>query len=87
MRIVVFDPVGNGEADLADQAGAGVDVGELGAEDSEAQGQGVGYSVVVRARDNGPSRFAVSVPVTVPGDEVRLGYASRGSRVQLLRAE
>ncbi len=47
----------------------------------------VGYSVVVRARDNGPSRFAVSVPVRVPGGAVRLGYASRGSRVQLLRAE
>jgi hypothetical protein len=45
----------------------------------------VGYSVVVRCVSAGPSRFAVSVPVVVPAGEVRLGWVSRGSRVQLVR--
>lgn len=43
----------------------------------------VGYSVVVRCPSSGPGRFAVSVPCVVPVGHVRLGVASRGSRVQL----
>ncbi len=45
----------------------------------------VGYSVVVRCVSAGSGRFAVSVPVEVPAGEVRLGWVSRGSRVQLVR--
>lgn len=45
----------------------------------------VGYSVVVRCVSAGPGRFAVSVPCVVPVGVVRLGAASRGSRVQLVR--
>jgi hypothetical protein len=44
----------------------------------------VGRAVMVRARDNGPGRFMVSVPCQVPVGEVRLGYVSRGSRVQFV---
>ncbi|KAM3112776.1 hypothetical protein [Phormidesmis sp. 146-33] len=43
----------------------------------------VGYSVVVRCPSSAPGRFAVSVPCVVPVGEVRLGAASRGSRVRL----
>jgi hypothetical protein len=43
----------------------------------------VGYSVVVRCPSAAPGRFAVSVPCVVPVGEVRLGAASRGSRVRL----
>lgn len=42
----------------------------------------VGYSVLVRCPSSGPGRFAVSVPCVVPGGSVRLGWASRGSRVR-----
>lgn len=45
----------------------------------------VGYSVLVRCPSSGPARFAVSVPVSVPGGVARLGQASRGSRVRLAR--
>ncbi len=45
----------------------------------------VGYSVRVRSREDGPGRFAVSVPCEVPGGEVRLGPVSRGSRLRLVR--
>lgn len=45
----------------------------------------VGYSVFVRCVSAGPGRFAVSVPVTVPGGAVRLGAVSRGARVRLVR--
>lgn len=45
----------------------------------------VGYSVLVRCPSSGPARYAVSVPVSVPGGEARLGQASRGSRVRLAR--
>ncbi|PSN18016.1 hypothetical protein C7271_14710 [filamentous cyanobacterium CCP5] len=44
----------------------------------------VGYSVVVRCPSSGPAAFAVSVPCTVPGAQVSLGPASRGSRVRRL---
>ena len=43
----------------------------------------VGYSVKVRSVSSGPGRFAVSVPVVVPQGRVRLGWASRGSRLQV----
>jgi hypothetical protein len=43
----------------------------------------VGYSVVVRCPSLAPGRFAVSVPCVVPVGEVRLGAASRGSRMRL----
>jgi hypothetical protein len=42
-----------------------------------------GYAVKVRRRSDGPAKFAVSVPCVVPLGEVRLGQASRGSRVRL----
>ena len=45
----------------------------------------VGYAIKVRGRSEGPARFAVSVPCVVPGGQVRLSVASRGSRVKLLR--
>lgn len=45
----------------------------------------VSYSVLVRCVSAGPGRFAVSVPVTVPGGSVRLGPVLRGSRVRLVR--
>jgi hypothetical protein len=45
----------------------------------------VGYSVLVRSVSSGPARFAVSVPCVVAGGSVRLGWASRGSRVRLVR--
>lgn len=44
----------------------------------------VGYSVLVRTVSAGPARFVVSVPCQVPGGQVRLGAASRGSRLRLL---
>ncbi len=45
----------------------------------------VGYSVLVRSVSSGPARFAVSVPVVVPAGVVGLGWASRGSRLRLVR--
>lgn len=45
----------------------------------------VGFSVLVRCPSSGPGRFAVSVPCVVPSGAVRLGWASRGSRVRLSR--
>lgn len=46
----------------------------------------VGRSVRVRSFSSGvPARFCVSVPVSVPAGEVRLGWVSRGSRVRLVR--
>jgi hypothetical protein len=45
----------------------------------------VGYSLRVRCVSSGPGRFAVSVPCSVPHGVVRLGFASRGSRVRLVR--
>ena len=45
----------------------------------------VGYSVKVRAREDGVARFAVSVPCGGPGGGVRLGPVSRGSRLGLVR--
>jgi hypothetical protein len=45
----------------------------------------VGYAVKVRSRENGPGKFAVSVPCEVPDGAVRLGPVSRGSRVRLVR--
>ncbi|MBD2458393.1 hypothetical protein H6G80_30545 [Nostoc sp. FACHB-87] len=44
----------------------------------------VGYLVKVRCPSVGPSRFVVSVPVVVPVGQVKLGWPSRGSRVQLV---
>ncbi|AFY51345.1 hypothetical protein Nos7524_5655 (plasmid) [Nostoc sp. PCC 7524] len=44
----------------------------------------VGYAVKVRCVSVGPARFAVRVPVVVPVGQVRLGWPSRGSRVQLV---
>ena len=44
----------------------------------------VGYSILVRGVSSGPGRFAVSVPCVVPGGQVQLGPASRGSRVRLV---
>jgi hypothetical protein len=44
----------------------------------------IGYLVRVRCVSVGPDRFAVSVPVDVPCGQVRLGWASRGSRVKLV---
>lgn len=46
----------------------------------------VGYPLRVRCVSSGPARFAVSVPCGVSPGEVRLGWASRGSRVRLVRA-
>jgi hypothetical protein len=43
----------------------------------------VGYSILVRSVSSGPGSFAASIPCTVPGGQVSLGPASRGSRVQL----
>jgi len=43
----------------------------------------VGYSVLVRSVSAGPARFAVSVPVVVPGGVVRLCGGSRGGRVRV----
>ena len=48
-------------------------------------GRLVGYSVLVRCVSAEPARFAVSVPVVVSPGAVRLGFASRGSRVRLVR--
>jgi len=46
----------------------------------------VGYLVKVRCPSaSGPGRFVVSVPVVVPVGQVKLGWPSRGSRVQLVR--
>ena len=45
----------------------------------------VGYSVLVRSVSAGPARFAVSVPCVVSPGAVRLGCASRGSRLRLVR--
>ena len=45
----------------------------------------VGYSVKVRCVSVGPGRFVVSVPVVVPVGQVKLGFPSRGSKVQLVR--
>ncbi len=45
----------------------------------------VGYLIKVRCPAVGPGRFVVSVPVIVPVGQVKLGWASRGSRVQLVR--
>lgn len=45
----------------------------------------VGYSVRVRSREDGPGKFAVSVPCEVPDGEVKLGPVSRGSRLVLVR--
>lgn len=45
----------------------------------------VGYRIAVRCVPFGPGRFAVSVPCSVPGGEVQLGWVSRGSRVKLVR--
>lgn len=46
----------------------------------------VGYVVKVRCPSaSGPGRFVVSVPVVVPVGQVKLGWVSRGSRVQLVR--
>lgn len=42
----------------------------------------VGYSVRVRCLSSGPGRFAVSVPVVVPGGAVRLVGGQRGGRVR-----
>ncbi|HLO52165.1 MAG TPA: hypothetical protein VK211_27445, partial [Kamptonema sp.] len=44
----------------------------------------VGYAVKVRTREDGPGKFMVSVPCEVSLGEVRLGVASRGSRVRLV---
>lgn len=44
----------------------------------------VGYPVKVRGWSDGPARFAVSVPCTVPVGEVQLAWVSRGSRVRLV---
>ena len=43
----------------------------------------VGYSVLVRSMAAGPGRFAVSVPVVVPGGEVQLRGGQRGGRVRV----
>jgi hypothetical protein len=43
----------------------------------------VGYSILGRSVPSGPELFAASIPCTVPGGQVSLGPASRGSRVQL----
>ena len=45
----------------------------------------VGYAVKVRCPAVGPGRFVVSVPVVVPVGQVKLGWPSRGSRLQLVR--
>ncbi|MHC5674226.1 hypothetical protein [Nostoc sp.] len=45
----------------------------------------VGYAVKVRCPAAGPGRFVVSVPVVVPVGQVKLGWPSRGSRLQLVR--
>ncbi len=45
----------------------------------------VGYLVRVRRREDGPGRFAVSVPCEVPDGAVRLGPVSRGSRLRMVR--
>jgi len=42
----------------------------------------VGYFVLVRCLPSGPGRFAVSVPVSVPGGRVSLVGGSRGGRVR-----
>ncbi|MGB6016552.1 MAG: hypothetical protein WBG32_17590 [Nodosilinea sp.] len=44
----------------------------------------VGYSILVRSVSSGPGSFAASIPCTVPGGQVSLGPASRGSRVRLV---
>ena len=43
----------------------------------------VGYSVLVRAVSDGPTRFAVSVPVVVPEGQVLLKGGQRGGRVRV----
>jgi len=45
----------------------------------------VKYSVKIRSVQScsAPAQFAVSVPVVVPQGKIALGYASRGSKVQL----
>ncbi len=45
----------------------------------------IGYSIKVRCVSAGPARFAASVPVKIPTGEVKLGWVSRGSKVQLVR--
>lgn len=42
----------------------------------------VGYPIAIR-RLEGPGRFSMSVPVVIPDGEIKLGWASRGSRVEL----
>jgi hypothetical protein len=44
----------------------------------------VGYSVLVRSVSAGPARFVASVPCVVPSGQVRLGPASKGSRLRLV---
>jgi hypothetical protein len=56
---------------------------ELPSEFSTRWAAVVGYSVLVRSVSSGPGRFAASIPCTVPGGQVSLGPASRGSRVRL----
>ncbi|NJL83965.1 MAG: hypothetical protein HC890_15405 [Chloroflexaceae bacterium] len=47
----------------------------------------VGYSILVRSVNQGPSRFTVSIPVSVPCGEIQLGLPSRGSRLRLVPDE
>ena len=44
----------------------------------------VGYSVLVRTVSDGPTRFVVSVPVTVPQGSIRLSGGQRGGRVRVV---
>ncbi|WP_235071042.1 hypothetical protein [Leptolyngbya sp. Heron Island J] len=44
----------------------------------------VGYSALVRSVSDGPTRFVVSVPVTVPQGSIRLPGGQRGGRVRVV---
>lgn len=41
------------------------------------------HFVAVRRIEDGPAEYAMSIPVTVPSGQVKLGFPSKGSRVKL----
>ncbi|MGD1857035.1 MAG: hypothetical protein ACFB2W_22610 [Leptolyngbyaceae cyanobacterium] len=44
----------------------------------------VGYQVRVRCVSSGPSKFVVSIPVTVPQGSIRLSGGQRGGQAQVV---
>lgn len=57
---------------------------ELPSEFATCWAQAVGYPVKVASVTTGPGRFVARVPVEGVHGQVKLGWASRGSRVWLL---